>query len=109
MKKYPFKVLLVKIGENYQGRVVYQEGSPRFDVDFLNQRDQLVSAGVKCSSCFEFGVHNNGGTLFLRGDEAFADHHSVRITNTYYYINDMATSLNKSIKEMYDYDAGLPI
>ena len=102
MKKYPFKVLLVKIGENYHGRVVYQEGSPRFDVDFLNQRDQLLSASVKCSSCFEFGVHNNGGTLFLRGDQPYADHENVRISNSYYYVYDMATNLNTSIKEHYE-------
>jgi hypothetical protein len=102
MKKYPFNILVVKIDDVYHGRVVFQGDNPLSNLMFSNQRDEQKHVAVSICDCFEFAVNNNGGTLFLRGADSFADHVPVRINRNDCYIKDLVVSLNKSFKEHYE-------
>jgi len=83
MKKYPFKILIVKISDSYLGRVVYQEGSPEFPIMIKNKHDKSVLVNVRCASMFEYAIDDWGGTLFLRGTDKSDDHHHFVIKRRY--------------------------
>jgi hypothetical protein len=103
MEKYPFRILLVKIGEKYHMRVVYQEDMSADRITFRNQRDEIKEVNILSCDCPEFSIDNNGGTLFLRGNDESQDHTHGRISSaSWYYTKDLAISLNKSIKENYE-------
>jgi hypothetical protein len=103
MEKYPFRILLVKIGEKYHLRVVYQEDMAYFHLTFRNQRDEIKDVSILSCDCPEFSIDNNGGSLFLRGHDESQDHTHSRIASaSWYYTKDLAISLNKSIKEHYE-------
>jgi hypothetical protein len=102
MEKYPFRILLVKIGEKYHLRVVYQEDMAYFHLTFRNQRDEIKDVSILSCDCPEFSIDNNGGSLFLRGHDESQDHTQGRVSGNWYYIKDLAISLNKSIKEHYE-------
>jgi hypothetical protein len=102
MEKYPFRILLVKIGEKYHLRVVYQEDMTFFTLTFRNQRDEIKDVSILSCDCPEFSIDNNGGSLFLRGHDESQDHTQGRVSGSWYYTKDLAISLNKSIKEHYE-------
>jgi hypothetical protein len=103
MKKYPFKILIVKINGSYLGRVVYQEGSPEFPIMIKNNRDEAVLVNVRCVSMFAYVINDWGGTLFLRGSVQRDDHHHFVIKTRYKKdIHTVVSKLNDSIIITYE-------
>jgi hypothetical protein len=103
MKKYPFKILIVKVNGSYLGRVVYQEGSPEFSIMIKNEHDKSVLVKVVCASMFEYAVDDWGGTLFLRGSDKSDDHHHFFIKRRYEKdILTFVSELNEAIAITYE-------
>ena len=102
MKKYPFKILIVKMRDSYRGRVVYQEGSPEFPM-MIDEGSEAELVYVRCASMFEYAIEDQGGTLFLRGSDKFDDHRHFCIGSHYYHdIIPTISKLNEAIAITYE-------
>lgn len=82
---YPFRILVVKIGNSFKFRVVYQKNR---DVEISTRNYRAV-----CSACPQILLH----TIYLRGDWHEEDN-KVHIIESCLDVEHMLNEMNKEIK-----------